>query len=82
MADEQIEKLKEWAKQNGVEPPAPSSALPPPATKRLRERNANKCSFEQRELTLLYERARITASIRIVNDSRFHLAAWLTEVHK
>jgi hypothetical protein len=31
---------------------------------------------------LLFERARITASIRIVNDSRFHLAAWLTEVHK
>jgi hypothetical protein len=32
-------------------------------------------SIEQREPTLLFERTRITASIRIVRNSRFHLVA-------
>jgi len=32
-------------------------------------------SIEQRELTLPFERTRITASIRIVRNSRFHLVA-------
>jgi hypothetical protein len=32
-------------------------------------------SIEQRELTLHFERTRITATIRIVHGSRFHLVA-------
>jgi hypothetical protein len=32
-------------------------------------------SIEQREPTLLFERTRITASIRIVDGSQFHLVA-------
>jgi hypothetical protein len=45
------------------------------SAKWVRERNANKHSIEQREPTLHFERARITASIRIVHGSRFHLVA-------
>jgi hypothetical protein len=39
------------------------------------ECSANKFSVEQRELTLFFERIRITARIRIVDDARFHLVA-------
>jgi hypothetical protein len=39
------------------------------------ERNANEHSVEQREPTLPFEHIRITASIRIVHGSRFHLVA-------
>ena len=37
--------------------------------------NANKFPVEQRELTLSFERTRITERIHIVHDSRLHLAA-------
>ena len=39
------------------------------------ECSANHCFIERSEPTLSFERARITANIRIVNGTRFHLVA-------